>query len=144
MRILYIQGSLCSSMDVDLDHDDEVIDPRHIMMEDEMYILTFSVKGRTLTITRIDTHDDDEGWGGEGFRLRAYRRSTEDIPDPPSTLTLVSMVNVPLLIPRKSSFIRPLLSSRTWLSVNVNPWCGSQYLTPSQGLKRVLSRVVIP
>jgi len=62
----------------------------------------------------------------------------------PTTLIIVSMVNAPLKMSRKSSFIRPLLPSRTMLSMIANPWSGSQYLTPSHIFKRVLSLVVIP
>jgi len=74
-------------MNVDLEHADEVIDPRHYGVEeedeDEMYRYTFrfSVKGRTLTITRTDGY---EGWNC-GFRLRAYL-SSEEIPDFTSTV----------------------------------------------------------
>ena len=73
-----------------------------------------------------------------------YQRRTFPTSHPLSTFIGVSAMNLPLVIPRKSSFIAPLLPSRQVLSLIVAPWCGSQYLTPSHGLKRVLSGVVFP
>jgi len=71
-----------STIDVQLEHANMVFDPK-IMggLRCRGYKFNFSVKGRTLTITRIDR---DEGWH-IGFRLRAYL-PTEDIPDFTSTV----------------------------------------------------------
>ena len=72
---------------LDFNHDDEVIDPRHMGTSDEddeedaVHDYRFSVNGRTLTITRID-----EDKGRRGLYLRVYRKSTEDIPDFTSTV----------------------------------------------------------
>ena len=102
-----------------------------------------SVNGRTLTITRIHA---DEGWNcDDPFSLRAYLR-TEDIPDFTSTVYTywgLEGERAPL-DPTKVNFHRPSLSSRQVLSINVNPCCGSQYLTPSYRLKGVPSLIVIP
>jgi len=87
-------------MDVDLDHDDEVFDPRYYggldEEEQEMFEFSFSVNGTTLTITRIDKDGhkqrswDRNGFDfeepGFGFFLRVYRKSTEVIPDFTSTV----------------------------------------------------------
>jgi len=81
MRILLIPRSIRNSMDVDLEHDDEVVDPRIIDILGMGYKCSFSVNGRTLTIMRIGR---DEGW--DGFCLRVYRRSTEATPDFMSTV----------------------------------------------------------
>jgi len=82
MFIVYVPTSRSNSIDVELEHDDVVLDTRFI----SRYIVwghkfRFSVKGRTLTITRID---EDGGWI-YGFRLRAYLPS-EVIPDFASTV----------------------------------------------------------
>ena len=84
MRIIDVPRSGSNRIDVDLEHDDEVIDPRHYG-GDEEGDFRFSVKGRTLTITRTDADDEDAGWP-RPIRLRAYRRSTEIIPDFTSTV----------------------------------------------------------
>jgi len=78
MRIIRIHESESNTMVVDLQHANEVIDPRHFGGDCEF---RFSVNGRTLTITRID---EDEGWD-DGFGLRAYL-PTENIPDFTSTV----------------------------------------------------------
>jgi len=75
MFIVTVPSSRTNSIEVLLEHDDMVLDPRI------MGGFRFSVKGRTLTITRIDR---DEGWYGS-FGLRAYL-STENIPDFTSTV----------------------------------------------------------
>ena len=64
------------------EHANVVLDPRHMDANEEGEF-SFSVKGRTLTITRTDTNG---GWD-EGFCLRAYL-PTEDIPDFASTVYL--------------------------------------------------------
>jgi len=71
--IVYVPESDSNSIDVQLEHDDVLFDPRIIGYYKGEY--SFSVKGRTLTITRTDK---DEGW--DGFFLRAYL-PTEVIPD---------------------------------------------------------------
>jgi len=68
-------------MDVDLEHANEVIDPRHYGGDEGEY--RFFVNGTTLTIARIDTHEE-EGWD-IGFWLRAYL-PTDTIPDFTSTV----------------------------------------------------------
>jgi len=80
MRIVRISWSRSNSIDVQLEHANMVIDPRH-MGGDEGYEFRFSVKGRILTITRID---DDGGWNVD-FCLRAFL-STDAIPDFTSTI----------------------------------------------------------
>ena len=83
MRILFIPNSLSNnSIDVELEHANMVIDPRHMSYYRRGYKFRFSVNGRILTITRIDA---DGGWNRD-FCLRAYMRSTEDIPDFTSTV----------------------------------------------------------
>ena len=79
MRIVFIRSSARNSMDVQLEHANEVPDPRH-WSGGEGYTFRFSVKGRTLTIKRID---EDGGWGAY-FSLRVYL-PTEDILDFTST-----------------------------------------------------------
>ena len=74
-------------MDVILPYTNMKVDPRIIISTNRWgYKFSFFVKGRTLTITRMDT--DDPSWG-EGwrhnFRLRVYM-PTEDIPDFTSTI----------------------------------------------------------
>ena len=64
-----------------LAHDDAVLDLRIIDCYKIGYKFRLSVKGRILTITRID---QDEGWD-RGFFLRAYL-PTEVIPDFASTV----------------------------------------------------------
>jgi len=81
MIIVYIAESVSNSLDVLLEHDDAVPDPRIIGYYKGGYRFRFSVKGRILTITRIDV---DEGWPID-FKLRAYL-PTEDIPDFRSTV----------------------------------------------------------
>jgi len=81
MRILEVPESGSNRIDVDLEHDDEVIDPRNMVGADEGCDFRFSVNGRILTITRTDA----EGWE-YAIRLRVYRGSTEDIPDFTSTV----------------------------------------------------------
>jgi len=82
MRILFIPGSLSNnSVDVQLPHANMVLDPRIIHTWGRGYKFRFSVKGRILTITRIDA---DGGWD-LGFFLRAYL-PTEVIPDFTSTV----------------------------------------------------------
>ena len=65
-----------------LEHANEAFDPRHIGGLRRTDKFRFSVKGRILTITRIDK--GDEGWESD-FWLRAYL-PTEDIPDFTSTV----------------------------------------------------------
>jgi len=143
MIIVYVGESSNNSIDVQLTHANMKFDPRIIDIWRRYFKVRFSVKGTTLTITRTDD-DADEGWD-RGFFLRAYL-PTEVIPDFTSTVYTYWGLDDehPLTIPRKSSFIRPFASSRNGLSVVVHPWCGSQYLTPSRGLNKVLSMVVIP
>jgi len=68
-------------MDVVMPHANMVLDPRFMGGWVHAYEFSFSVKGRTLTITRTDA---DEGWPDD-FHLRAYL-PTEDIPDFTSTV----------------------------------------------------------
>jgi len=78
-----IPSSRTNSIDVQLEHDGAVLDPRIIIDYcGRRYKFRFSVKGRILTITRIDR---DGGWDW-GFFLRAYLLPTEDIPDFASTV----------------------------------------------------------
>ena len=66
MRIIPpVPPSNRNSIDVDLEHANEVIYPRHYGGDEGEF--RFSVNGRTLTITRIDTH---EGWWEDGLCLR--------------------------------------------------------------------------
>jgi len=81
MRLVFIPNSLSDTIDVQLEHANMVIDPRIIDIHRMGYKFRIFVKGRTLTITRIDRH---EGWP-HGFRLRAYL-PTEHIPDFTSTV----------------------------------------------------------
>jgi len=82
MIIVRIPNSRRNSIDVLLEHDDLVFDPRHISgSRMSRHKFRFSVNGRTLTITRIDK---DGGWDS-GFMLRAYL-PTADIPDFTSTV----------------------------------------------------------
>jgi len=76
MRTVFIPESTSNSIDVQIAHANMVFDPRHMGLYGNPKF-SFSVKGRTLTITRTD--EDDEGWTG-AFRLRDYL-PTEDIPD---------------------------------------------------------------
>jgi len=80
MFIVWVPYSRRNSIDLQLPHDDAVLDPR-IIIGHERFKFRFSVKGRTLTITRIDR---DEGWLVD-FWLRAYL-PTETIPDFTSTV----------------------------------------------------------
>ena len=64
-------------VDVELETDDMVVDPRAIGGSNQY---SCSVKGRILTVTRID----GDG-GGRSFKMRAYM-PTEDIPDFTSTV----------------------------------------------------------
>ena len=106
------------------------------------YKFSFSaVNGRTLTITRTD---EDGGWE-YGFSLQAYLPK-EDIPEFTSTVYTYHGLEYESA-PEDTTeviFAPPLTSSRTMLSMVVNPWCGAQYLTPSHELKSVLSLVVFP
>jgi len=77
MIIVWVLDSDSNSIDVQLGHDDVVPDPRIMHGDDGEF--SFSVKGRILTITRIDGY---EGW--EELWLHAYL-PTEDIPDFTST-----------------------------------------------------------
>jgi len=79
MRIVRIPSSRSNNMVVRLPHANMALDPRHIGYRRQNF--KFSVKGRILTITRID---EDEGWD-YGFCLRAYL-PTETIPDFTSTV----------------------------------------------------------
>jgi len=76
MIMVDVPESDTNSINVKLEHDDMVIDPRHMHERWYVYKFRFSVKGRTLTITRID---EDGGWE-YGICLRAYL-PMEDIPD---------------------------------------------------------------
>jgi len=78
MIIICIGSSRIHSIDMLLEHANVVPDPRII---DGYGEFSFSVKGRTLTITRID---QDGGWKC-GFYLRAYLQS-DGIPDFTSTV----------------------------------------------------------
>ena len=80
MFIVDVPSSRSNRIDVQFEHDDVVFDTRHMGGQTGCKF-RFSVKGRTLTITRIDK---DEGWE-YGFRLRAYL-PTEVIPDFASTV----------------------------------------------------------
>jgi len=87
MRIVYIPNSLSDTIDVQLEHANMVIDPR-IIGGGLGYKFRFSVKGRILTITRIDKNAGWNPWTDFGlpdFGLRAYL-PTEDIPDFTSTV----------------------------------------------------------
>ena len=81
MFIVTVPRSRTNSIDVQLEHGGAVLDPRHISTYWRGYKFRFSVKGRTLTITRID---GDGGWDDDFF-LRAYL-PTEIIPDFTSTV----------------------------------------------------------
>jgi len=83
MIILYVPHSNSNIIDVQLPHANMVFDPRIISAGLAGYEFSFSVKGRILTITRIDA---DEGWD-DAFYLRAYL-PTEVIPDFTSTVYL--------------------------------------------------------
>jgi len=80
MIIVDVPESDSNSIDVQFEHDDAVFDTRH-MGGQTWCKFTFSVKGRILTITRID---EDGGWE-YAFYLRAYL-PTENIPDFASTV----------------------------------------------------------
>jgi len=80
MRIVRIPESESNIMVVRLAHANEVIDPR--IMHGNKF--RFSVKGRTLTITRTDADEGRPGWR-YASNLHAYL-STEDIPDFTSTV----------------------------------------------------------
>jgi len=77
MIIIVIGGSRSSIKVVRLPHANMIVDPRYYARTDKC---KFSVKGRTLTITRIDG-----GRGWDEFFLRAYL-PTEVIPDFTSTV----------------------------------------------------------
>jgi len=81
MIVVYVAGSLHNSVDVQLEHANMVFDPRIIDTWMRGHKFRFSVKGRTLTITRTD---QDEGWDND-FYLRAYL-PTEIIPEFASTV----------------------------------------------------------
>jgi len=127
MFIIHIGGSEVNVMVVELEpkQANSVHDPRHM---DSPYKFSFSVNGTTLTITRTDK---DAGW--EHLKLRAYL-PTQVIPDFTSTVYTYHglMVKKPPMIPRKSSFIRPLTPSRELLSMVAYPWCRLKYPTPSK------------
>ena len=78
MFIVIVTSSRTNSIDVLLEHGGAVLDPRII---DGYGKFRFSVKGRILTITRID---EDAGWN-YGFFVRAYLPK-ENIPDFTSTV----------------------------------------------------------
>jgi len=88
MIIVWVPYSRRNSIDVELELDDVVFDPRIIVSymaggTHRGYKFRFSVKGRTLTITRTDDAHGREGWND--FWLRAYL-PTEVIPDFTSTV----------------------------------------------------------
>jgi len=85
MIIIYIRESTINSIDVILPYANMVFDPRIIFYQQMRgYTFSFSVNGRTLTVTRTDDDKDQEGWF-YGFNLRAYL-PTEEIPDFTSTV----------------------------------------------------------
>ena len=79
MIIITVGASNSNIILVQLPHANMKVDPRIMGYFRGKY--SFSVNGRTLTITRIDA---DGGWP-EGFKLRAYLQ-TENIPDFTSTV----------------------------------------------------------
>ena len=81
MIIISIEESEGNIMVVRLPHANMLLDPRYISYY-ARFEYSFSVNGRTLTITKID-EDEDEGWAA--FKLRAYL-PTETIPDFTSTV----------------------------------------------------------
>jgi len=82
MRLVFIPNSRTNnSIDVQLEHANMVFNPRFYGLDWRSYKFSFSVKGRILTITRIDK---DGGWDN-GFYLCAYL-PTEHIPDFTSTV----------------------------------------------------------
>jgi len=94
MMIVFFGSSAFNIMLLQLPHANMIVDPRFIDQWGKGYDFSFSVKGRTLTITRTD---EDGGWppddgdndlydlGEEPFCLRVYM-PTEDIPDFTSTV----------------------------------------------------------
>ena len=87
MIIVFVISTRSNRINVQLEHVNMLVDPRHIGKE-WGYKFRFSVKGRTLTITRID---QDAGWNC--FWLRVYL-PTDTIPDFTSTVyTYHGLVN---------------------------------------------------
>jgi len=78
MIVVFIPISDSNSIDLILEHDDMVFDPRY-WGGLSLSKYRFSVNGRILTITKIDVVGEMEGWL-VGFYLRLYM-PTEDIPD---------------------------------------------------------------
>jgi len=85
MRIIRFPRSRTNSIDVLLEHANEVPDPRTIDRYGKRRKLRFSVNGRTLTITRTDK--DEESYWYYSFNLRLYCPS-DDIPAFSSTVYL--------------------------------------------------------
>ena len=91
MILIYVGGSAVNSIVVQLTHANMKVDRRQI--GGSSYEFSVSVNGTTLTITRIDTHDEDEGSnedyvedvGRYPFMLRACL-PTETMPDFTSTI----------------------------------------------------------
>jgi len=92
-------------------------------------------------------NEEDRGWH-RFYYLRAYRRSTEIIPDFTSTVyTYWGLDGERAPQGTTEIIIHPSVTtvpSSNMLSIVVNPWCGLQYLTLSHGLKGLLSGVVCP
>ena len=86
------------------------------MISDILGKLSVSAKGRILAITRTDK---DGGWDSWLYlAARAYLpTATTYYSHRPSALITDLMMSVPLMIPRKASFIRPL--GPTFMSGNV-------------------------
>ena len=138
MIIVSIEESEGNIMVVRLPHANMLLDPRVIKGDGEF---SFSVNGRTLTITRIDATDDDGGW--LGFNLRAYL-STEDIPDFTSTVyTHWGLDGEDAPTDTTKVIFHP--SVRT-IQMMAFAGCRSlvQFLTLSLRLKNMLLLVVIP
>ena len=81
MIIVWVGISSTNSIDVELPHANMTVDPRIITFFLRGCTFSFSVNGRTLTVTRTGA---DGGWD-RGFFLRAYL-PTEHIPDFTSTV----------------------------------------------------------
>jgi len=80
MIILFIRSSDSNSIEVQLPHANMILDPRTMGGRiPSWFRFSFSVKGRTLTVTRTD-----QGWDDD-FYLRAYL-PTDVIPDFTSTI----------------------------------------------------------